>query len=115
MHELSIVQALVERVEAEAARVGAQSVRRLEVSIGELSGVEPELLSRAWETFREASICAGATMEIRHVAACWSCPRCEAVIGAGSLLRCPTCEVPARLSAGGDIMLERVEMEVPDV
>ncbi len=40
MHEYSIVQALVERVDAEARARGATAVHRLSVSIGELSGVE---------------------------------------------------------------------------
>jgi Zn finger protein HypA/HybF involved in hydrogenase expression len=30
-------------------------------------------------------------------------------------LRCPDCAVPARLAAGDEIVLDRIEMEVSDV
>ena len=53
MHEYSIVQALLERVAAEARARRATSVHRLTIRIGELSGVEPELLATAYATFRE--------------------------------------------------------------
>ena len=113
MHEYSIVQALVERVAAEAQARQATSVHRLSIRIGELSGVEPELLTTAYETFRERTICEGAALDLQMVAARWECPTCGRVIGRGDLLTCPTCAVPARLVQGDEIMLDRIEMEVP--
>lgn len=114
MHEYSLVQALVERVEAEAARRGALAVHRLTVRIGELSGVDPELLQTAYDTFREGTLCAAAPLLLERVPATWSCPRCGARIAPGAALRCPACAVPARLDEGGDaLMLTQVEMEVP--
>ena len=62
MHEYSIVQALLERVEAEAAARGAVAVERVVVQIGELSGVEIELLATAYDTFRERTICERAPL-----------------------------------------------------
>lgn len=115
MHELSIIQSLVDRVEVEVLKAGARSVKRLEVSIGELSGVEPELLSLAWEAFREAGVCAGASLALHVVPTRWSCPRCSQDVPPGTRLRCGACDVPAKLVEGGDIILQRVELEVPDV
>jgi hydrogenase nickel incorporation protein HypA/HybF len=112
MHEWSIVEALVGRVEAEARMRGATSVQRIEVSLGELSGVEPDLLTSAYELFREQTICKGAGLEIRSVPAVWSCPRCGRSLERGALLRCPSCDLPAHLAAGDEIFLERIEMEV---
>ena len=66
MHEYSIVQALIERVDAEARARRATAVHRLSMRIGELSGVEVELLTTAYETFRERTICAGAELECEH-------------------------------------------------
>lgn len=115
MHEYSIIAALVDRVQRELeARPGAVA-RKLQVRIGELSGVEPDLLRTAFITFRERSACAEAELELVQVPAVWRCPRCDLAIAAGAVLRCPTCERPARLASGGDITLERIEMEVPDV
>jgi hydrogenase nickel incorporation protein HypA/HybF len=113
MHEYSIVQALVERVAAEARARRATSVHRLSVRIGELSGVEVDLLTTAYETFRERTICEGAELDVQVVAARWECPACGRQIGRGDLLSCRSCEVPARLAQGDEIMLDRIEMEVP--
>jgi hydrogenase nickel incorporation protein HypA/HybF len=113
MHEYSIVAALVSQVEVQAARHGASAVRRLHVSIGELSGVEVDLLAKAYDVFRERTLLGDASLEIRTCPARWSCPKCERPIERGQVLRCDACDVPARLSAGDEIILERIEMEVP--
>ena len=113
MHEYSIVQALVERVDAEARARGATAVHRLSVRIGELSGVEAQLLSTAYETFRERTICERADLDLHVVPARWECPDCGRAIGRGDVLTCPSCAVPARLVQGDEIMLDRIEMEVP--
>jgi hydrogenase nickel incorporation protein HypA/HybF len=113
MHEYALVQSLVERVETEAAKRGAIAVHRLTVRIGELSGVDPELLQVAYDTFRAGTICAKATLTLERVAATWSCPRCGVRIPAGAALRCAGCEEPARLDEGGDaLMLNGIELEV---
>lgn len=113
MHEYSIVQALVESVAEQARRHGAQEVHRLWVRIGDLSGVEPELLQSAYDTFREHTLCAAADLEIVRVPARWSCPRCDREIERGAPLRCAACGASGRLSSGDEIILDRIEMEVP--
>jgi len=112
VHEYSIVQALLGQVERHARDHGASAVHRLHVSIGELSGVEVELLETAYDTFRERSICAAAELEIHPVAAEWSCPGCAREIPRGTALRCSDCGLPARLTRGDEIVLDRIEMEV---
>ena len=113
MHEYSIVQALVARVEGEARARGATAVHRLSIRVGELSGVEPGLLETAYQTFRARTICQAAALDLQIVAARWACPGCGRAIGRGHLLRCPTCALPARLEQGDEIVLDRIEMEVP--
>jgi hydrogenase nickel incorporation protein HypA/HybF len=115
MHEATLVSALLSRVEAEAARRGATAVRRVEVTLGELAGVVPEQLTAAWEAFRAGTCCEQAELLLDSEAARWECPRCGAGLPPRSLLRCPTCAVPARLAAGDGVVLSRLEMEVPDV
>ena len=115
MHEYSIVQSLLDRVEREAAAHGATAVHLLRLQIGEMSGVEVPLLRSAYETFTDRSICAQAELEIVPVPVRWGCPGCEHEVPAGAALRCGVCGGPARLVAGDEIVLERIEMEVPDV
>lgn len=115
MHEYSLVQALLERVEAEAKERGATKVDRIQIRIGDLAGVERELFATAFRTFTAHTICDGAELEIVKVPAQWRCPRCERPIDRGEVLRCVSCEIPASLVAGADLVLDRIQMEVPDV
>ena len=115
MHEYSIVQSLIERVSQEATAKRASIVRRVHVSIGDLAGVERELLATAFDTFKPGTACEASVLEIRAVPVRWECPRCHQERPPGQILQCPTCSVPARLVQGDEIILERIEMEVADV
>ena len=115
MHEYSIVQALLERVEQEARTRGASRVHRVRVSIGELAGVEIGLLRTAYETIRHRTLCEGADLEVRHVDARWECGGCGTAIVRGAPLRCARCGRPARLTSGDEIMLDQIEMEGANV
>jgi hydrogenase nickel incorporation protein HypA/HybF len=111
MHEYSIVQALVERVDAEARKHAASRVHAVRVRIGELAGVEIELLKTAYETVRHRTVCHDAPLEVVAVAARWACPQCGTTIAVGAPLSCATCGVAARLLSGDEIVLDRIEME----
>jgi hydrogenase nickel incorporation protein HypA/HybF len=114
MHEYSLVEALVRRVEEEARRRGATAVHGLRVSVGELAGVDPELFRTAYETFRQGTLCAQAALAVERFPAAWACPRCGATIAPGAALRCAPCGVPARLSERSDaLLLESIDLEVP--
>ena len=113
MHEYSLVQALVDRVEREARARSATAVHRLSVRIGDLAGVERGLFRSAYELCREGTICGGAELLIEPVEARWACGSCGRTLTAGEVLSCPECEAPARLVSGDEIMLDRIEMEVP--
>jgi hydrogenase nickel incorporation protein HypA/HybF len=112
VHEYSIVGALLHQVETEALARGATSVGRVRVALGELSGVDPELLETAYRTFRERTFCRDAELQIRTVPACWVCPSCGRTFARGEALRCLPCQAPARLESGDEILLEQIEMEV---
>lgn len=112
MHEYSIVQALLERVDAEARAHDADAVHSVRVRIGELSGVEVPLLRTAFELARERTLSADAELVVVQESARWNCPLCRQELLRGQRLRCPACDVPARLARGGEIHLESVELEV---
>lgn len=111
MHEYSIIQSLVDSVAAAIAGRNA-TVHRVEVGIGELSGVDCGLLTTAFEVFREGTICERASLRIDRVPARWECSKCGGAMERGGFLRCPACEAPARLAAGDEIVLQRIELEV---
>jgi hydrogenase nickel incorporation protein HypA/HybF len=67
MHEYSIVQALYDKVTAQAAERRATRVHEVQVRIGDLSGVDVGLLETAWNTFRVRTICETAPMQVARV------------------------------------------------
>ncbi|MCE9573119.1 MAG: hydrogenase maturation nickel metallochaperone HypA [Deltaproteobacteria bacterium] len=114
MHEYSIVSALVDKVEAQARAHPGAIVRVVHVAIGELAGVEIELLVTAFDTFKPKTVCAAAAIAVESRPARWRCPKCKTVIARGEKLRCEPCASPARLESGDEIMLQRIELEMED-
>ena len=114
MHEYSIVQSLLGRVAQSARGYDVAAVRRLTVRIGALSGVDSELLRTAYELCAPGTLCAGAELVIRDVAARWRCPACERDAAAGERLACPACGGVVKLVEGDEIILDSVELEVKE-
>ena len=57
MHEYSIVQSLIEQCEENAKANDSKKVIKVVVRIGVMSGVEPDLLKTAFDTFKEGTMC----------------------------------------------------------
>lgn len=115
MHEYSIVAALMEQVEAQVAQHGGARVERVQLGLGQISGVDPQLLRLAFEAFRERTVCHDASLDIRELPAVWRCRECDRQLAPGARLSCPDCGRPAQLTQGDEILLERIEMEVSHV
>jgi hydrogenase nickel incorporation protein HypA/HybF len=114
MHEYSLVEALVRRVEEEARRRNAIAIHGLKVSVGELAGVDPELFRTAFETFRAGTMCEKTSIEVVTYAASWTCPGCGKPFARGDVLHCAACDRPARMNQNSDaLLLESIDMEVP--
>jgi hydrogenase nickel incorporation protein HypA/HybF len=111
MHEYSIVQSLVDSVAAAVGKRDA-AVHRVDVAIGELAGVDCGLLATAFEVFRAGTLCERAELAIDRVPARWECSHCGKEVPRGGFLRCAACDTPARLAAGDEIVLQRIELEV---
>lgn len=112
MSERSIVLELLSRIEREAQRRNATRVRRVTVRIGEISGVDADLLVAAFTAGAERTVCHGAELQVRRVAARWSCPRCGIDLARGAVLRCERCRVPALLREGNEMEIEQIDIEV---
>jgi hydrogenase nickel incorporation protein HypA/HybF len=112
MHEYSIASSLLRMAEEHARKHAASRVVALQLRVGELAGVEVDLLQTAWSLVRERSLCEDAPIEISPVAACWTCTGCDTLLPRGGLLVCQSCGGRVRLSAGDELVLDRIEMEV---
>lgn len=115
MHEVSLVQALFDQADRAIAPHPSSAVRQMKVRIGELAGVDPELFRTAYEGCRTERGYEAAVLELILEAAAWTCTACGAVVPHGGPLRCPACGGEARLCAGGDLFLDRLELEVAHV
>ena len=113
MHEYSIVQAMFDQIEATAHQQHAIAVKRVYVRVGAAAGVDVSLLRTAYDTFRVNTICDTAPLVVDEIALRWTCPGGHGDIKAGRPLLCPTCGCPARLAEGDELVLERLELEVP--
>lgn len=115
MHEIELVRSLLSKAEAEVDAHGASAVRGVFLRVGSMSGVDVELLLAAYRRCRPSTFCEGADLTVEVVQAHWVCPVCGDLGGpAGSHLACPVCGDPLRLTAGDELVLERLELEVAD-
>lgn len=112
MHEMSICQGLINQVEVLANEHGANCVDLIVLSIGPLSGVEPELLNRAFSIARMETIAREAELEIETGPVVVECRSCG---GTGEVqvnrLLCPSCgDWKVNLVQGDELLLMRLEV-----
>lgn len=115
VHEASLVDALFDQIDEAVAAHSFGRLCLLRVRVGELAGVDPELFRTAFEVVRGSRGHERAALELVHEDAVWSCASCATRVPRGSVLRCEACGGDATLTAGGDIILDRIELEVQDV
>ena len=114
MHEVAIVEALIEQVEDEVSRAGAAGrVTRLDLSIGRLSGVNPDSIRFALELLAPGTLIESARVKIREPAVVCVCAACNARTDVDQWTdACPRCESPdVTLEGGRELTLESIELE----
>ena len=113
MHEYSIVQSLLNSCEENAQQNDATKVTRVVVKIGVMSGVEPDLLQTAFDTFKEQTMCETAEFIINVQPVLIKCLDC----GEESTLKqheyaCLKCEsVNIEILDGEEMYLMQLELE----
>ena len=114
MHEVSIVEALIDQVEGEVARAGASGkVTRLALSIGRLSGVQPDSIRFAFQLLSPGTITEGADLEIEEPGAICVCAACGARTPISELCAaCPACDSPSvSLEGGQEMLLQTIDID----
>ena len=113
MHEYSIVQSLLNQCEDNAKANDATKVLKVVVKIGVMSGVEPDLLKTAFDTFKQDTICENCEyiQNIQKVKIkCHNCNK-ESTLEKNEYM-CPNCEcVELDVIDGEDLMLMQLELE----
>jgi hydrogenase nickel incorporation protein HypA/HybF len=74
MHELSLCQAIIDKVDGHAQ---GRRVERVTVRIGHLRQVVPDSLRFSWEILVDGTDLAGCELEIEHIPAVVACSACD--------------------------------------
>ena len=114
MHEVSIVEALIQQVEGEVTRAGASGqVSRIALSIGRLSGVQSDSIRFAFELLAPGTIVEGATLEIEEPRAVCVCAPCGARTELDEIcLECPVCgSHEISLEGGQEMLLQTIDVD----
>ncbi|MBI5431429.1 MAG: hydrogenase maturation nickel metallochaperone HypA [Planctomycetes bacterium] len=112
MHEVSLIQALFDAADRAIEPHPSAAVRVLKVRVGELAGVQGELLRTAFELCRIERGYGDAELVLVDEGARWRCRDCGTELPADAVRRCALCGGEGRLSAGGELVLDRVELDV---
>ncbi len=113
MHELSICQALIDRVISIANEQNAKQVFSVRVAVGPLSGVEPQLLEQAYPIAAAGSIAESAELKLEILPVRVHCPSCSKESDAlPNRLICGNCsDWQVTLVSGDELMLQGIELE----
>ncbi len=114
MHELAIVEALIEQVDRELHRAGQTGrVVELNLAVGRLSGVHSGSLRFAFELLSPGSVVEGAAMNISEPPATCRCRDCGHSEPIDELAaQCPSCGSGNIVIEGGrELTLDSIELE----
>ena len=76
MHELGLMQNIVDTVQDYARKNNVSKVVKVMLEVGQVSGVVPESLEFCFEVCTKQTVLEGATLEIERIAAVGKCKTC---------------------------------------
>ena len=92
MHEVSVMQSVLDIALEQAQRQGARQIHRIALRVGPLSGVVTEALEFAFDVVTGGTPAEGACLEVERTAVLCFCPGCDREFQPASLLlECPQC------------------------
>ena len=114
MHELSIVEALIEQVQSEVEQSGrVGTVRRVDLIIGRLSGASCDSIRFAFDLLKRDTSLEQSDLQITEPPAKCHCRSCNAEIEIDEIvLSCPECAGGnIAIEGGRDLLLQSIEIE----
>ena len=114
MHELSIVESLIEQVHREVAGAGHSGrIVQLDLVIGRFSGVSAECLRFAFEVLAPGTPLEAAQLQITEPGAICRCDDCGAQAEIDELAACcPRCgSGRIAIEGGQELLLQSIELE----
>ena len=113
MHEISLVKALLCQIEDLVVQHRAKRVSCVKLTVGEFSGVEPDLLEMAFVQQSQNSTIAGASLSMTRRPLTGVCRSCSEEFPIVQFrFQCPGCgSADVQVSSGEELILESVTME----
>jgi len=113
MHELAVVQSLLELTLDHAARHHARRVLALNLVIGQLSSIVDDCVQFYWDILAQDTLAAEAKLNFRRIPARFRCRKCgrEFTLDESRLI-CPQCGgFQVDLLQGDEFRLESIDIE----
>lgn len=112
MHELSVVKAMIKKVEEYQKQESETAVRRFTVEVGSLTCVDPQRLQFCFELAKSDTELREAELVIRNIEAEARCNKCHSVFSVKILGEpCACGSYDLALSSGKELDLVEIEFE----
>lgn len=112
MHEMGLVQSIIEIVEQEMKRHQLDKLKAIHLACGRMTAVVPEQMVLCFEILTENSKLAGAELKMKIVPVTYRCRNCDREFTSeGIIFHCPSCngEHP-KLIGGRELQIEFLEV-----
>lgn len=112
MHELSVTQSLLDMVISEAKKVGASSIEKINIVVGELTGIVDESVQFYFEIISVGTLAEGAKLSFKYVPAEFYCGTCGHTYNRNSFsFKCPKCgSTGVMTKKGNELYIENIEV-----
>jgi hydrogenase nickel incorporation protein HypA/HybF len=113
MHELSIVESMLAVVLENAEREKAEKILKINLFVGELSGVVQESVEFYFNFLSRDTIASQAVINFNHVPTKLRCRKCGEIFTPDKLsYQCPACgDQQVDIIAGRELYIESLEIE----
>jgi hydrogenase nickel incorporation protein HypA/HybF len=117
MHELSIVEGLLQTVASAAQKANARSITAIDLTIGDLTGVVDDSVRFYFDLLSSDTLAAGAELRIQREYATGRCACCgyTGAITPPIVVTCPACSSEHwQISGGRDLSVASIDIEPAD-
>jgi hydrogenase nickel incorporation protein HypA/HybF len=112
MHEISMVESILEIAEAKAREQNAVSIQIIKLRIGEFTSIVPDALEFAFDVARQGTLAEHARLEIEIVPMLVRCVVCERESRLAQVrLVCTQCGFPLIILSGEELQIDYIEIE----
>jgi hydrogenase nickel incorporation protein HypA/HybF len=113
VHEVSIIQSLIEQIEGHMEEKGFHKVHRVTLDIGEMSGVVPDALEFAFDVCCQRTRIEGAKLTINYIPVRARCAGCDDEFTVkDSLFACSHCgHSDVEVLSGFELNLKEMEVD----